>query len=203
MTASAKRAIMLTLIVLLVLSTLISIIVVLGSLQGEAAAKLTGISSLGVFFTLTYLLSGMSFERRVMPSIGAVGIGASVLGFLYGLLLVLELIKVESFGPVKPALVLGIIATAAAWISAVISVRGIDDRARAVAWVTAGAVGLFALIVVVLIFGEELPGEGIAKLLSVLASIATLGTFLVPMLAKVAALGQVPETEAPAAPEPA
>lgn len=200
-TASKKRGILLTLIVLIAISTLISIITVVGGLTGDTASKLTGIAALIIFFTLTYLLAGMSFERRVMPSIGAVGIGASVLGLLYGLLLVLEVIKVDSFSPVKPALVLGIIAVTTAWISAVISVRGIDDRARAIGWVTAGAVGLFGLVVVVLVFGEELPGEGIGKLLSVLGSLAVLGTFLVPMLTKLRALeaAEAPPADAPPA----
>jgi len=206
MTTSAKRAILLTLIVLLALSTLISIIVTVGELEGETPGKLAGTASVIVLFTLTYLLAGMSFERRVMPSIGAVGIGASVLGFLYALLLVWEIIKVESFGPAKPALALGIIAVAAAWISAVISVRGQDDRARMVSWVTAAAVGLFGLILLILVFTEEIPGEGIAKLLAVLGSIAVLGTFLVPMLTKLRALevaAEAPPAEAPPASEPA
>ena len=206
MTVAAKRLILLTLIVLLVLATLVSIIVVVGGAEGDTAGKLTALSSLIVLFTLTYVLSGMSFERRVLPSVGAVGIGASVLGFLYGVLLVFEVIKVNGFGPVKPALVLGIIAIGAGWISAVISVRDQDERARAVAWVTAGAVGLFALIVIVLIFAEEIPGGGIFKVLSVLGSIATLGTFLVPMLTKLRALetaAQAPPADAPPAAEPA
>jgi len=172
------------LLALLGLATLISIVVALSGIQSEGMAKLSVTSSLFVLFAATFLISAISFERNVLPGIGVVGMGASLLAFLLALLHVYGAIAITSFGALRPVLIFGLLALVGAWASAVAAQHGDEGPVEAVVWGTVGALGLLALVGLILIVSESQPGSGVGKLVTVLGSLATLGTFAAPMLRK-------------------
>jgi hypothetical protein len=188
-----KRFLLVVLIASLVAAALVgAAIFVLGSAGDLEARTLLTVLLLG-FFSLTGLCAAVRFERG-LAWLGWAGILASLGGLTYSELLVWEVVPVEGFDELKPALSLGVAAVAVAYASLVLLARGPYRSVNVVAWLTVALVMAIAGAVVALIVTEMEPPDTAERGLGAVAVLTVLGTMLAPILRKFLLLGQSPQS---------
>ena len=187
--AGVKRFLLVVLIVSLVAAALVgAAIFVVGSAGDLEARILITVLLLG-FFSLTGLCAAVRLERG-MAWIGWMGILASLGGLAYSELVVWDLIPVEGFDELKPALSLGVAATALGYISLVLLARGPYRSVNLVVWLTATLVAAIAAALIAVIITEVEPPDEAVRALGAVAVLTVLGTLLAPLLKKFLALGE-------------
>jgi hypothetical protein len=184
-----KRFLLVVLIASLVAAALLgAAIFVLGSAGDLEARILLTVLLLG-FFSLTGLCAAVRFERG-LAWFGLIGILASLAGLAYSELLVWEIVPVEGFVELKPALSLGVASAAMAYASLLLLARGPYRSVNVVVWLTAALVLAIAGALVALIVTEFEPPDTAERALGATAILTVLGTMLAPLLRKFLALGE-------------
>lgn len=184
-----KRLLLFLLIASLVAAALVgAAIFVLGSAGDLEARVLLTVLLLG-FFSLTGLCAAVRFERG-LAWLGWLGILASVAGLAYSELLVWQIVPVEGFDELKPALSLGVTSAAVAYASLVLLARGPYRSVNVVAWLTVALILAIAGALVALIVTELEPPDNAERTLGAAAILTVLGTLLAPLLRKFLALGE-------------
>ena len=187
--AGVKRFLLVVLIVSLVAAALVgAAIFILGSAGDLEARALLTVLLLG-FFSLTGLCAAVRFERG-LAWLGWIGILASLAGLIYSELLVWEIVPVEGFDELKPALSLGVASAALAYASLVLLARGPYPSVNVVAWLTVALVLGISGTLVGLIVSELEPPDNAERALGAAAILTVLGTMLAPLLRKFLALGE-------------
>lgn len=193
-----KRFLLVVLIASLVAAAAVgTAIFAFGSAGGLEARVLLSVLLLG-FFSLTGLAAAVRFERGAVW-IGWLGILASLAALAYSGLLVWEVIPVEGFEQIKPALSVGVAATALAYVSLLLLARGPYRSVNVVVWLTAALVVAIAAALILLIITEVEPPETGERGIAAAAVAAVLGTLLAPLLRAFLILGEPSAASGPSA----
>lgn len=183
-----KRFLLVVLIVSLVAAALVSVgIFVLGRSGDLEARALLTVLLLG-FFSLTGLCAAVRFERG-LAWLGWLGVLVSLAGLAYSELLVWQVIPVEGFSAIKPALSLAVGAVALAYGSLLLLAGGPYASVKVVTWLTLMLVVILAGGVIAFIVTEIEPAPELTRGMAAVAILAVLGTMVVPLLRKFLALG--------------
>jgi hypothetical protein len=184
-----KRFLLVVLIVSLVAAALVgAAILVIGSAGDLEGRVLLTVLLLG-FFSLTGLCAALRFERG-LAWLGWAGILASLAGLVYAELLVWQVVPLEGFDQLKPALALGIASAAVAYASLVLLARGPYHSVNVVAWLTVALVVAIAGALVALLVTELEPPDNGERALGAAGVLTVLGTMLAPLLRKFLLLGE-------------
>jgi hypothetical protein len=184
-----KRFLIVVLIASLVAAALLAAgIFVVGSAGDLEARVLLTVLLLG-FFSLTGLCASLRLERG-MAWLGWLGILVSVAGLADAELLVWEVILVEGFDELKPALSLGVAAAALGYVSLLLLARGVYRSVNVVVWLTTALVLALGGAIVALIITEIEPPENAGRALGAGAVLAVLGSMLAPLLRRFSVLGE-------------
>jgi hypothetical protein len=184
-----KRYLLVVLIASLVAAAVVGAgIFVVGSAGDLEARALLSVLLLG-FFSLTGLCASVRFERG-LAWLGWLGVLVSVAGLAYSELLVWEVIPVEGFEQIKPALCLGVAAAGLAYASLLLLARGPYRSVNTTVWLTVAIVIATAGSLVALIVTEIEPPDIAGRALGAAAVVGVLGTMIAPLLRKVLALGE-------------
>ena len=195
-----KRFLLVVLIISLVAAALVGAgIFILGSAGDLEARVLLTVLLLG-FFSLTGLCAAVRFERG-LAWVGWIGILASLAGLTYSELLVWDVVPVEGFDELKPALALGVASAAVAYGSLVLLARGSYRSVNVVAWLTVVLVLAIAGSLIALILTELEPPDAAERALGAAGVLAVLGTMLAPLLRKFLLLGDAAPSPSRAARE--
>lgn len=186
-----KRYLLVVLIVSLVAAALVGVAIFIIGSAGDVEARALLTALLLGFFSLTGLCAAVRFGRG-LAWLGWAGILASLAGLTYSELLVWEVIPIERFADLKPALSLGVAAVAVAYASLVLLSRGPYRSVNVVGWLTVILVVAIAGALIGLILTETEPPEQAGRALGAAAILAVLGTMLAPLLRKFLALGGEP-----------
>ncbi|HEV8571727.1 MAG TPA: hypothetical protein VGR49_01600 [Actinomycetota bacterium] len=187
--ARVKRFLLVVLIASLVAAALVGAgIFILGSAGDLEGRVLLTVLLLG-FFSLTGLCASLRLERG-LSWLGWLGILASLAGLAYSEVLVWEVIPVEGFDEIKPALSLGVAAAALAYGSLVLLARGPYRSVNVVVWLTVILVLAIAGALVGAIVTEIEPPDSAVRALGAAGVLALLGTMLAPLLRKFLTLGE-------------
>jgi hypothetical protein len=192
-----KRFLLILLIVSLVAAALVgAAIFVVGSAGDLEARILVTVLLLG-FFSLTGLCAAVRLERG-LAWLGWIGILASLGGLAYSELVVWEVVPVEGFDELKPALSLGVAAAALGYISLLLLARGPYRSVNLVVWLTAALVAAIAAALIAVIITEVEPPDEAVRALGAVAVLTVLGSLLAPLLRKFLMLGEAAPSSGPA-----
>ena len=187
--ARVKRFLLVVLILSLVAAAVVgATIFIVGSAGDLEGRVLLTVLLLG-FFSLTGLCAAVRLERG-LAWLGWIGILVTLAGLGYSLLLVWEVVPVEGFDELKPALSLGVASAAAAYASLVLLARGPYRSVNLVAWLTVALVTAIAGALIALIVTEVEPSDEAERALGAVAVLTALATLLAPLLRKLLMLGE-------------
>jgi uncharacterized membrane protein YfcA len=187
--ARVKRFLLVVLILSLVAAAVVgATIFIVGSAGDLEGRVLLTVLLLGLF-SLTGLCAAVRLERG-LAWLGWIGILVSLAGLAYSLLLVWEVVPVEGFDELKPALSLGVASAATAYASLVLLARGPYRSVNVVAWLTVALVTAIAGALIALIITEVEPPDEAERALGAVAVLTALGTLLAPVLRKLLMLGE-------------
>lgn len=143
-------------------------------------------------FSATGLPAGMWIDRRRFVWLGAAGVLASAAGLVYSTLLIWGLPPSPAPGPPGPgeqktAISLVVAAVTLAYLSLLALAAGRHRLVDAVVVLTAAAVVLLSILVVLSIAVDAEPRGALARALGVLSILAALGTLVAPLLGRLLA----------------
>jgi hypothetical protein len=182
--ASPRRNVFLwTLIASLSLSALLAIFVFIVGQFGETEVRLL-LTTLAVgVYSLTGLCSSSLYDRGRYQVVGAVGIILSIVGFLFALGNVWDIIDLSSTW--KALLVLIIVPVSIAHASLLLLIDTKSQLVGSVIRITLGTISVVALLLIYAVFKDfDLDGQTFYRLLGVFAVLDVLGTITSPLLRK-------------------
>lgn len=181
-----KRAFLITMIVSLSISALIGIIIFLFGDFGETEARLLMTTLTVGGYSLTGLCCSVLYEKGKFPALAVSGMAISVIGFLYSVLAIWEVIQLDNkfTGETLATLVILAFSTAhAALLLLIESGKPVVNGALAATMLFIAIVAGMLIGLVVNGFGDV--GEFYYRLLGVFAILDVLGTIVTPILHKV------------------
>lgn len=181
-----KKTFLISMIISLIVSALIGIIIFLFGDFGETEAKIL-ITTLTIGgYSLTGLCCSTLYEKKRAISLAFSGIAVSIIGFLYTVLAIWEIIDLNSWDGFKPLLIFIILAFSIAHSCLLLLIRSEKPIIKNSLFATIGFIGIVALMLILLVFEAiDEPGEFYFRLLGVFAILDVLGTIVVPILNKV------------------
>jgi hypothetical protein len=184
-----KRFLLVVLIASLVAAALVGAAIFIVGSAGELEARVLLTVLLLGLFCLTGLCASLRLERG-LAWLGWLGILAALGGLTYSELLVWEVVPVDGFDQLKPALSLAVAAAALGYVSLLLLARGPYRSVNAVVWLTAALVLAIGGAIVALIITEIEPPVNAGRALGAAAVLAVLGSMLAPLLRRLLVLGE-------------
>jgi hypothetical protein len=181
-----KRTFLLSMIISLSISALIGIVIFLFGDFGDTEARLlmTTLSVGG--YSLTGLCCSVLYEQRRFTAFAIGGMAVSVIGFVYTILAIWEVIDLDTQMTAETLSTLIILAFSTAHASLLMQIRsekGIVNGSLAATLVFIAIVAFMLIYLVLNGFGDA--GEFFYRLLGVFAILDVLGTIVTPILKKV------------------
>jgi hypothetical protein len=191
--AGVKRFLLVVLILaVVVVSLAAAVVLALGEGAGLGAGPIQT-ALLVAFFSLTGLCAAIRVERG--PAwLGWVGILISLAALVYTTLLIWEVVPVEGFDQVKPALALGIAAVTMAHASLLLLARGPYRSVNAIVWLTLLLEVALTAAVIALVVTDAEPPDLSRRALGTVGILVLLGTLLAPFLRAFLRFGEVSGT---------
>lgn len=181
-----KKTFLISMIVSLSISALIGIFIFLFGDFGETEARmlLTTLTIGG--YSLTGLYCSTLYEKKRAISLAFSGMAVSILGFLYTVLVIWEIIDLDILDNFKPLLMFIILAFSLAHSCLLLLIKSEKPIIKNSLFATVGFIGIVALMLILLVFEAiDDPEEFYFRLLGVFAILDVLGTIVVPILNKV------------------
>ena len=181
-----KKTFLIAMIVSLCISALIGILVFLFGDFGDTEARLL-VSTLAIGgYSLTGLCCSVLYEKRKYISLAISGMGISVIGFLYTLLMIWEFFEFSSNEPWKLLIILIVLSVSIAHTCLLLLIEPKTKLVSGSLISTIGVIGIVATMLVILVLMEfDNFDEFYFRLLGVFAILDVLGTIVTPIVNKV------------------
>lgn len=181
-----KKTFLLTMIVSLSISALIGIFIFLLGDFGETEGRLLLTTLTIGGYSLTGLCCSVLYERKVYTPLAIAGMATSLLGFLFTLLVIWEIMDLESEYIWKGLGLFIILAFSTAHISLLLLIRSEKGIVKGALAATVGFISIVAVMLIGFTFtGFDIEEEFFYRLLGVFAILDVLGTIVTPILHKV------------------
>lgn len=170
-------------IISLSVSALIGIIVFLFGNFGSTEIRLllTTLSIGG--YSLTGMCCSILYERKLFPSFSIVGTGISIIGFIYTILTIWEIIALDEVW--KGLLIFIILSWSSAHSSLLLLIESNKTVVKSSLSATLIFIGIVAIMLIVLVLGEISITESFYRWLGVCAILDVLGTIATPILNRI------------------
>jgi hypothetical protein len=180
-----KKTFLITMIISLSISALIGIFVFLFGDFGETEARLL-LSTLAIGgYSLTGLCCSVLYEKRKFTPLAISGMMISVVGFIYTLLMIWEVIEFWDEGSWKALIIFIVLAFSTAHSCLLLLIKSDKTLVNSALSATIIFVSIVALMLIIMTLNEFDLGEFSFRLLGVFAILDVLGTIVTPILNKV------------------